>query len=94
IAFELTCDNTVTATDQCAAANQECSLESGATYKCLCTSDYYPHGSSFCVVKKVPDEACAATGQCVTYAECDTADTQTCVCNAGYTATPTATPTM
>lgn len=41
-----------------------------------------------------PDVACAATGQCVTNAECDTTDTNTCVCNADYTATPTATPTM
>lgn len=46
------------------------------------------------IAEKTPDVACVATGQCVTNAECDTSGTSTCVCNAGYTATPTAAPIM
>ncbi|XP_052070421.1 adhesion G protein-coupled receptor E2-like [Mytilus californianus] len=92
IGFETSCNNTVTATDQCLVANQECSLESGTTYKCLCTAAYYSDGSA-CVAKKNPDIACTATGQCITNAECDVGGTDKCECNAGYTETPTVSPT-
>lgn len=46
------------------------------------------------IAEKEPSVTCVATSECVRNAECDTTDTQTCVCNAGYTAKPTAAPTM
>lgn len=41
-----------------------------------------------------PNIACTAAGQCVIHATCDTTDTDTCVCDAGYTQSPIISPTM
>ncbi|XP_076076061.1 uncharacterized protein LOC143046890 [Mytilus galloprovincialis] len=78
-------------TEPCADANSYCKDDSGT--KCLCQDTHFEKGGA-CTLNIHPDFSCSATDQCVTNAECDTADTNTCVCNAGYTATPTTTPTM
>ncbi|XP_071132961.1 protein draper-like [Mytilus edulis] len=87
--YNQACSNTVTDTKQCGEANQECLLESGTSnYKCQCSAAYYDNGSG-CTARITPGNSCSAN-QCVEHATCDT----NCICEAGYTASPTTNPTM
>ncbi|VDI40888.1 Hypothetical predicted protein [Mytilus galloprovincialis] len=85
-----TCDATQTADDQCSVDDTECRND-GTESKCLCKTTHYKNGAA-CAIRKKPEETCAAH-QCVTHATCNTTANK-CKCNAGYTATPTTTPTM
>lgn len=50
---------------------------------------------SILIAGKNPDETACVAGGCVTHATCDTSASPTiCECDAGYTASPTSTPTM
>ncbi|CAC5385273.1 unnamed protein product [Mytilus coruscus] len=92
-ALDRTCDGKDSATDQCSVANTECTVD-GAGSKCLCKTTHYKKGGA-CEIRKKPDEEGCAASQCVTHATCNTKSSPTkCECDAGYTATPTATPTM
>ena len=84
IALEATCLSGEPA-EQCIDGLAECRDESG--FKCLCKAANYKDSLN-CEVRKKPNEPCES-GQCVANAMCNT----TCVCNTGYAATPTATPT-
>ena len=90
VSVNATCNNTETATDQCSDANSACSDDGTGGYKCLCTSTYFD-SSGTCTLRKKPGEGCASD-QCVVNAMCS-ATNNTCACNTGYEATPTATPT-
>ncbi|CAC5397766.1 unnamed protein product [Mytilus coruscus] len=91
-ALDGVCDTAQTASDQCAVADSECRTDSGSD-KCLCKATHYTDGAA-CTIRKNPDIACSATGECVTNAECDVGGTDKCECNAGYNETPTVSPTM
>ncbi|VDI58693.1 Hypothetical predicted protein [Mytilus galloprovincialis] len=83
------CDATDPSPGQCAKDNSECRID-GSGGKCLCKTTHYTDGGN-CVIRIVPGASCAST-QCVNHASCNT--TSKCQCDAGYTATPTAKPTM
>ena len=82
VALDATCVNTEP-DDQCVDL-AECKDDGG--FKCFCKAANYKSGTE-CKVKKAPGATCD-TGECVTNAKCNT----TCICNTGYTATPTTTP--
>lgn len=84
VGFNETCVSGEPAT-QCTDDLAECRDEGGL--KCLCKAANYKDSLN-CEVRKKPNEPCES-GQCVANAMCNT----TCVCNTGYAATPTATPT-
>ncbi|CAC5385275.1 unnamed protein product [Mytilus coruscus] len=92
IGFEQCCEATQTASDQCSVPETECKDDAG-TKKCMCKATYYSDGRA-CQTRIKPNIACTAAGQCVTHATCDTTDTDTCVCDAGYTPSPTISPSM
>ncbi|XP_063446875.1 delta and Notch-like epidermal growth factor-related receptor [Mytilus trossulus] len=86
------CDSTETSEDQCSVADTECRND-GAGSKCLCKTSHFKDGTT-CTIRKKPEETCTAD-QCVIHATCNTtSNLNKCKCNAGYTATPTTTPTM
>ncbi|CAG2218030.1 unnamed protein product [Mytilus edulis] len=91
IAYDAACDTADSG--QCTDANSECKDDGTRTTKCLCKTTHYDV-SGTCTIRKNPDIACTATGQCVTNAECDVGGTDKCECNTGYTETPIDTPTM
>ncbi|XP_076073653.1 uncharacterized protein LOC143045195 [Mytilus galloprovincialis] len=85
------CDSMDPALDQCAVADAECRVD--GTAKCLCKATHYVDGAA-CTIRIKPNITCTAAGQCVIHATCDTTDTNTCVCDIGYTPSPTIDPTM
>lgn len=88
IAFNITCDNTDSAADQCLEANMGCLNQGLGIYQCLCNSNYYENGGT-CHERKNPYEACNE-GQCVVHATCN----NNCTCDMGYEASPVVSPTQ
>ncbi|VDI58443.1 Hypothetical predicted protein [Mytilus galloprovincialis] len=86
------CDISNTDAEQCSVANTECKSDGAGNNKCLCEATHYSD-SSACQLRKKPEETCS-TGHCVEHATCDTVSPTKCECDAGYTATPTTSPTM
>ncbi|CAG2237442.1 unnamed protein product [Mytilus edulis] len=90
IVLKATCVVAETDPDQC-VVGAECKDDGKGAKKCLCKTTHY-ESSANCVPRIVPGATCAAK-QCVTHASCNTTSTK-CKCDAGYTATPTAKPTI
>ncbi|CAC5385278.1 unnamed protein product [Mytilus coruscus] len=86
-ALDDTCDATDSASDQCAVADAECRID--GTAKCLCKATHYVDAAA-CTLRKNPDATCGGD-ECVLHASCVATK---CVCDAGYTPSPTTTPTM
>ncbi|CAC5394664.1 unnamed protein product [Mytilus coruscus] len=86
-ALDGTCDATDSALDQCAVTNSECRID--GTAKCLCKATHYVKNSA-CTIRKNPNATCSGD-ECVTHASCVSTK---CKCDAGYTPSPTTSPTM
>ncbi|VDI04279.1 Hypothetical predicted protein, partial [Mytilus galloprovincialis] len=82
------CDGAVVDKNQCGFADTECRIY-GAGSKCLCITTHYSDGSS-CVLRKYPDANCGGD-ECVINSSC--VETK-CACDAGFTPSPTVSPTM
>ncbi|XP_076076093.1 uncharacterized protein LOC143046938 [Mytilus galloprovincialis] len=83
-ALDGVCDAADSAPDQCVVPDSECRSD-----KCLCKATHYTAGGA-CVIRKSPDATCGGA-ECVTHASCVSTK---CVCDAGYTPSPTVSPTM
>ncbi|CAC5394659.1 unnamed protein product [Mytilus coruscus] len=85
IALAGTC--TASPTGQCADSNAKCHA---TDLICVCMSNYFANKNAACASRKNPNATCGGD-ECVTHASCVSSK---CKCDAGYTPSPTTSPTM